>query len=182
MTAKKTKKRKEEWKEATEYAKYAIEINPDGVEGHLYLAISMGKIALFSSPGEKVKACREIKKEAEKAMELDPSEQKAYLTLGAWHRNVATASSLEKQFAKMFFGELPEGSLEESLELLLKSISLGGADVRNYYELALTYEAMDDYEAAKREYENALSRRSIYPEDDGIKESVKKTLRKSRYN
>lgn len=178
MAAEKTKEKKEEWREAAKYAKDAIEINPDGVEGHLYLAISMGKLALYSPPAEKVKACREIKREAEKVIELDANQQKAYLVLGAWHRNVATASSIEKQFAKIFFGELPEGSLDKSLELLLKSISLGGDDVRNYYELALTYEAAGDYEAAKREYENAISRRSIYPEDDGIKESIKKTLSK----
>lgn len=181
MAKDKTKDRKKEWKEAKIYGKRAIEINPDGAEGHLYLAISMGKLALFSSPAEKVKAVWEIKREAEKAVEFDPNQQKAYLTLGAWHRNVATASSLEKQFAKMFFGELPEGSLEESLRFLLKSINLGGTNVRNYYELALTYEAMENYEAAKREYENALSRRSIFPEDDEIKKNVKKTLRKSRY-
>lgn len=178
MAAEKTKEKKEEWREAARYAKDAIEINPNGAEGHLYLAISIGKLALYSPPAEKVKACREIKSEAEKTIELDPDQQKAYLVLGAWHRNVATASSLEKQFAKIFFGELPEGSLDESLELLLKSISLGGTDVRNYYELALTYEAMGDHEAAKKEYENALSRRSVYPEDDGIKENIKETLRK----
>ena len=182
MAAKKTKNKKREWKEAAKYAKDAIKVNPDGVEGHVYLAISMGKLALFSPPAEKVKAVWKIKSEAEKAIELDPGEQKAYLTLGAWHRNVATASGLEKQFAKMFFGELPEGSLEESLEHLLKSIDLGGNDVRNYYELALTYEALGNYEAAKKEYENALSRGSIYPEDNGIKESIKETLSKSRYS
>jgi tetratricopeptide (TPR) repeat protein len=182
MAAEKTKNKKKEWEEAEKYARRAVEINPDKVEGHLYLAIALGKMALYSSSGEKVKSVWEIKKEAEKSMELDPEQQKAYLTLGAWHRNVATASSLEKEIAKMFFGELPEGSLEESLKLLLKSIELGGVDVRNYYELALTYEATGDYESAKNEFEKALVARPVYPEDDEIKERIKKTLRKSRYN
>lgn len=182
MAAKKIKDKKKEWKKAEGYGRKAVEINSDGAEGHLYLAIAIGKRALSSSPSEKVKGVWEIKREAEKAIELDPAQDKAYLTLGAWHRSVATASSLERNFAKIFFGKLPEGSLEESLQLLLKSISLGGTNVRNYYELALTYEAMSNYGAAKMEYENALSARPVYIEDNEIKERIKKALHKSRYN
>ena len=181
MAADKIKDKKKEWKKAEDYAKQAIEINPDAAEGHIYLAISIGKRALLSSASEKIKSVWDIKKEAEKAMELDPTHQKAYLILGTWHRNVATASSMEKQLAKMFFGELPEGSLDESLKLLLKSISLGGNEVKNYYELALTYEELGNYEAAKKEYENALNARSLYPEDSQTKEKIKKVLSKSRY-
>lgn len=182
MAVKRIKDKKRDWKKAEKYGRSAIDINSDGPEGHLYLAIAAGKLALFSAPAEKVKRVWEIKREAEKAIELDPRQQKAYLTLGAWHRNVAVASSLEKQFAKVFFGKLPAGNLEESLKFLLKSISLGGTNVRNYYELALTYEAMGDYETAKREYGNALSARLVYPEDIEIKERIKEALRKSRYN
>ncbi|MEA3305227.1 MAG: hypothetical protein U9R52_00260 [Candidatus Omnitrophota bacterium] len=182
MIPERIKDKKKEWKEAEKYARHAVEINPDKTEGHLYLAIALGKMALYSSPGEKVRVVREIKKEAEKAIELDPERQKAYLALGAWHRNVATASSLEKGIAKIFFGKLPESSIEESLGLLLKSIEKGGVNVRNYYELALTYEAMADYKAAKSEFDKALAARPVYPEDAGIKEKIKKVLRKSRYN
>jgi tetratricopeptide (TPR) repeat protein len=180
MAAEKKKDKKEEWKTARDYGGRAVTIKPEGSEGHLYLAISMGKLALYSSSSEKIKAAWDIKREAEKAMELDPAEQKAYLTLGAWHRNVATASSLERSLAKMFFGELPEGTLEDSLRLLLKSVDLGGTNVRNYYELAKTHEAMDNYEAAKREYENALSAKPIYPEDNELKIRAKKALGSSR--
>ncbi len=182
MAAEKTKDKRDEWTEAKGYGERAVGVMPDGAEGHLYLAIAMGKLALYSPASEKVKFACDIKKEAEKAIELDPDEQKAYLALGAWHRNVATASSIEKQLAKMFFGELPEASLEESRQLLEKSRSLGGRDVRNFYELALTYEALGDYEAARKEFEGALNAKSIYPEDGGLKEEVKKTLRRSRYN
>ncbi len=182
MAAKKARDKKKKWKEAEEYARRAVMTNPDGAEGHLYTAVALGKLALHSPPSEKIKFSWEIKEEAEKAMELNSDEQKAYLVLGAWHRNVATASSLERQLARMFFEELPQGTLEESLEFLLKSVSLGGVDVKNYYELALTYEAMGDYEAAKREYNNALAARLLYPEDRKTKAEIKKTLRKSRYN
>jgi len=182
MAAKRIVDKKKEWRKAKDYGRHAVQINPNGAEGHLYLAIAIGKLALFSSPREKVKSVWEVKREAEKAIELDPTQQKAYLALGAWHRNVATASLLEKKFAKIFFGELPKASLEESLQFLLKSISLGGREVRNYYELALTYEAMGNYEAAKKEYMNALYAKPIYPEDAELKKRVKKTLCESQYN
>jgi tetratricopeptide (TPR) repeat protein len=182
MAAKKIKGKKKNWETAEAYGRQAIEMNPDSVEGHLYLAIAVGKQALYSSPSKKVKAVWEVKREAERAIELDSTKQRAYLTLGAWHRNVSTASSLEKHLAKIFFGELPQGSLEESLRLLLKSVELGGNNVRNYYELALTYEAMKNYEAAKKEYENALDTHPYNPEDLEVKERIKKTLKKSKYN
>ena len=182
MAAKKTAEKMKKWKEAEKYALKAVEINPDGAQGHLFVAVAAGKMAVNSPASKKIKASWKVKEEAEKAMELDPTQQKAYLVLGAWHRNVATASSLERHFAKMFFEELPEGSLEKSLELLLKSVSLGGTDVKNYYELALTYEAMGDYESAKQEYDKALATRPLYPEDGETKARIKKTLRKSRYN
>ena len=57
----------------------AVEMDSEKAEGHLYLAIATGKIALYSSGGDKVKAAWEIKEEAEKAMEIDPSQHKAYL-------------------------------------------------------------------------------------------------------
>jgi tetratricopeptide (TPR) repeat protein len=182
MAAKKIIDKKKEWRKAKDYGRCAVQINPNGAEGHLYSAIAIGKLALLSSLAEKVKSAWEIKKEAEKAIELDPNQQKAYLALGAWHRNVATASPLEKKFAKILFGELPKGSLEESLQFLLKSISLGGTEVTNYYELALTYEALGDYEAAKREYKNALYAKPVYPEDAELKERAKEMLCKSQYN
>ena len=182
MAAEKVKDKKKEWKRAEAYGRQAVEINSDAVEGHLYLAIAMGKLALFSPPADKVKSVWEIKREAEKAIELDPAEEKAYLTLGSWHREVATASSFEKSLARTFFGKLPEGSVEESLRLLLKSIDLGGNGVRNHYELALTYEAMEQYEAAKAEYKKALSADCVYVEDEGLKKRIEKILHKSRYN
>ncbi|MBL7071613.1 MAG: hypothetical protein ISS26_05540 [Candidatus Omnitrophica bacterium] len=182
MAAGKTKDKKKEWRKAKKYGEQAVAMDPEGPEGHLYLAISMGKLALYSAASEKVKFASDIKAEAEKTIELDPDEQKAYLTLGAWHRNVATASSIEKQLAKMFFDEIPEGSLEESLKLLLRSLDLGGKDVRNYYELALTYEALGNYESAKEGFENALNAKPVYPEDGELKEGIKKALKKSRYN
>jgi len=181
MLEKSKKNKKKQWRKAEHYARRAIESNSEGACGHLYVAISVGKISRISSAGEKVENAKEIKKETQKAIELDPSYHKPYLTLGTWHRNIADASSLEKQLAKIFFGAMPEGTLEDSLELLLKSIELGGASVRNYYELGLTYEAMKDYEAAKREYKKALSAPLFFPEDAEIKEKIKKTLRKSRY-
>lgn len=180
MAVKKAKDKKKEWEKAKEFGRQAVASRPDGPEGHLYFAIAMGKLALYSSPAEKIKTVWDIKNEAEKTIELDPGEQKAYLVLGAWHRNVAVASSFEKKLAKMLFGKLPEGSLEESYKLLLKSIDLGGNEVSNYYELALTYEAMGNCKAAKEEYKNALSAKSIYPEDKEIKERIEKALSKPR--
>ncbi|MBN1872494.1 MAG: hypothetical protein JW800_07980 [Candidatus Omnitrophica bacterium] len=165
-------KKKDAWRNAQRYAENAVEINPTGAQGHLYLATALAKLSLISSAGEKVKHVWKIKEELETAIELDPSEHRSYMVLGAWHRNVAVASPLEKQLAKMFFKELPEASLEESLKLLIKAVELGGTEVRNHYELALTYEALGQKTNADQEYKKILDAPASFPEDAKIKEEI----------
>jgi len=179
--AEKKREKKERWKKGQEYAQRAAEINPEGADAYLYLAASMGKITMYSSPKEKVKYVWKIKEAVEKAIELDPTQQKSYVVLGVWHRKVATASSIERSLAKMFFGRLPEGSLEESLRLLLKARDMGGNTVRNFYELGLTYEELNRPDEAKEVFLEALKAETVIPGDDDKKKKIEKILSKTKY-
>ena len=62
--------------------------------------------------------------------------------LGIYYREVANLNWFLKNFAKAFFGGLPDGSNEDSEEALLKAIELVPTDIITYYELARTYEKM----------------------------------------
>ena len=55
----------------------AIEINPDGWEGHTYLAIALGRLALFRGGKEKINMSKQIKAEADKGIELNPFRETA---------------------------------------------------------------------------------------------------------
>jgi len=171
------KAKKREWSLAREYAESAIDVRPDGAEGHLYLATSLAKMGQYLPASRKVKNAGLIKTELETAIEFDPALHKAYMVLGVWHREVATASSVERQLAGMFFGSLPDASLEQSLSLIKRSIDLGGNAVRNHCELARTYEALGDHEGARAEYSKVLSMVPDSPGDRTLKEEAEQYLR-----
>jgi len=56
--------------EAERFAREAVRLNPDGFKGHVYLAIAVGKLALYEGGKRKVELSREVKAEAEKAIAL----------------------------------------------------------------------------------------------------------------
>ncbi len=181
VLAEKKREKKALWEKAEECARQATLVNPDGADGHLYLAIALGKNALYSSADKKVQSAWEIKESAEKAVRLRPDEGKAYLTLGVWHRNVATASSFERQFAKIFFQELPEGNLREAERLLRKAIERNGEDIRHYYELGLTLHELGEHDRARSAFGKAMAMEAKDSQDKELKEDIEKLLRKSPY-
>ncbi|MBC7536615.1 MAG: hypothetical protein H7258_13070, partial [Ferruginibacter sp.] len=65
---------------------------------------------------------------------------KAWHVLGKWNYEVANLSSLERGFAKIFFGNVPEGSLKNSIAAYEKARSINPNFALNYLELARSYQ------------------------------------------
>ena len=57
-----------------------MKLKPDDSKGHTYLAIAVGKLALYEGGKRKVELASEVKKEAERAIKLNARED-----LTAWH-------------------------------------------------------------------------------------------------
>ena len=151
------KNRKFYFTKAANYAQKAIKINPKGPKGYLTLSIALGRIALDTSPKERVRLSSEIKVAVDKALELDPNDSIAWHVLGRWHRKVATVSWIEKKIASIFFGGIPkESSLEKAAECFQKAIELKPDYINNHLELGLTYEKMKEFDLAIKEYHKVL--------------------------
>ena len=156
-TLKDKDKRREYFKKAEEFARKAIEVNPDGSKGHLTLSIALGRVALDASPKERIRLSKEIKAEVDKALQLDPNDDIAWHVLGRWHRKLATLSWIEKKFANIFLGGVPkEASLEKAVEAFQKAIELNPGHINHHLELAITYEKMGQKEKAIAEYKKVL--------------------------
>lgn len=56
------------------YAQKAVKLNPDGAKGHRTLSIAIGRVALDAGAKERVRLSKEIKKEVDLAIKLDPSD------------------------------------------------------------------------------------------------------------
>ncbi len=170
-------KRREHYKKAYTAARKAVEIRPEGSKGHLYLSISLGRVALDEGAKEKVRLSKEVKEEADRALELDPNEDIAWHVLALWHRNVATLSWIEKKFADLFLGGVPEeASLESAVICLKRAIGLNPRYVNHYLELGITYELMGKDGQAMDQYRKALQLPIGDSDDKAHKEEARRRI------
>lgn len=144
-------KRLKQYALAEEYARKAVQADPNLTWGHFYVAASLGKIAMLSPVSKQIDLAREIRAEAEKAIATDPRNGFAYHLYGVWHRKMAAISSMKRVLANMIlWRSVPNGNLEKSVEYLNKAISLNPKVIVHYLELGRTYVAMGQWQLARR--------------------------------
>ena len=177
----KTKKdeRKAFFQKAHQAALNAVELDSTGAKGHLFLSVSLGRIALDAGARERVRLSKEIKREVDKAVQLDPSDDIAWHVLGMWHRRLATLSWVEKRFANIFLGGVPkEASVEKARDCFLKAIALAGERIVHHLELGITYEELKQKSLAKSAFEKVMILPSIDPDDEAHKKLARERLKK----
>jgi tetratricopeptide (TPR) repeat protein len=134
-------------------ARKAIAVCPDNADAHLELAVAVGRVALMSGPKKKVNLSKEVKTEAEKALELNPNHDIAHHVLARWHREVTHLSGIEKVVVKVVYGGLPHASDEQAVEHFQKAIEINPDYINHHLELGITYQMMDKWQEAKAEFE-----------------------------
>ncbi len=165
------------YKESEKYARKAIALKGDGSNGHLYLAIALGRVALDAGAKQRIKMSKEIRKEAEMAIKLDPQNDLAYHVLARWHRKISNLNWLEKSFADMFLGGIPkDASNEAAIKNFKKAIEINPDYINHHLELGITYEMMDNPELARQEFEKCLSLPVSSAKDKEHKEKARELL------
>ncbi|MFQ5902843.1 MAG: tetratricopeptide repeat protein [Candidatus Binatia bacterium] len=143
-------KKLEQYLIAEKYARKAVKADPEGTWGHFYVAASLGKIALQSSIPKQIDLSREIRREVEMAIALDPQNGFAYHVNGVWHRKMAGIGQMKRIVASVvLWRSVPMGSMKKSVEYLKKAISLNPTVISHHLELAKTYVAMGRWEFAR---------------------------------
>ena len=149
--------------QGSKHARRAVKIDSTGSKGHLYLSISLGRVALDAGAKERIKLSKEIKKEVDLAIKYDPDDDIAYHVLGRWNRKLSNLSWIEKGFADMFLGGVPEDASEENaLAAFKKAIEIKPNHINHHLELGITYEMMGMDEEAIKEFQICLD----LPESD----------------
>lgn len=167
------------YQQADNYARKAVEIDSLGAKGHLWRSIALGRVALDAGAKERVQMSKEIKKEGDRALELDPTDDIAWHVLGRWHRKLATLSWIEKKFANMFLGGVPkEASVQKAAECFQKAIELHPEHLNHYLELGLTYEELKQKEPAIAQYQKVLELPVADADDEGYKATARERLEK----
>lgn len=132
-------KRDAYYEKAIDYARKCIAIDPNKAEGHTWLGASLGVMADNLGSKQKIKIAKEIKKELDLAIKLNPNDDIAYSILGSYYHAIANISWFERMLANTFLGSVPEGSYEEAEVAFKKAIALNPNLIRHYHEFALLY-------------------------------------------
>ena len=158
------------------YAETAIKTNPNGADGYYALAVAMGRRALMESGKDKVKAVKEIKINAEKAIKLNARHWRAWHVIGKWHYEVNNLSTLEKAALKIFYGGLPQASLTESIKAYERAMQLEPDFALNFLELAKAYKKNDQKDKAIVQLTKLAGLRERTEDDARIKSDGRKLL------
>ena len=120
--------------------------------GHTWLAASLGNRAMYEGSKAKVRLCNEIKKELDRAIELNPKDDVSYSILGSFYRALGNVSWLEKKLAKAFLGGLPDGGFVEGEQALKHAIAISPTTIRHWHELGMLYDDWGKRDEARIAY------------------------------
>ena len=166
--------------EAEAYSRQAVNLEPNDAKGHDYLAIALGKLALFEGGRRKVDLSKEVKAEADRALALDPNDDLALHVLAIWNRELVELPWLLRQAAHVLYGRLPQGSLEDAIRDLEHASKLHPDVIPHHVELGITLEAAQRWSEAEAELEKALTLPTGWVTDDYYRGLARTHLAKVR--
>ncbi len=169
--------KEELYRKAETYARKSLAADSTNAKSHLWVAISVGKVALQRGGKEKVELSKEVRDEAERSIELDNSDDAAYHALARWHYEVATLSWILKTAAKIVYGGLPEASIEKSVEYFQRAIELAPNNINHHLHLGKTYLELGREEEAIRELQKAVDLPVQKLDDPKNKQEAEQLLR-----
>lgn len=171
-------KQKEYYRLGLQLARKVYALYPDYAEANFVMSLAMGRLALMASGEEKINAVRDIKKFAEKTIQLDPQNFKGYHVLGKWHFEVSSLSAWERWLVRVAFGALPSSSFAASISYYEKSRQLKPGFLLNYLELAKAYQANGQPKAAVNLLQMMTGIPDTTAEDKNIRQEGKELLAK----
>ena len=143
---------------AVEHARAAVRAAPDSAQGHVWLAVALGRQALKEGPKTQLALSREIKSEVDRALAIDPMIGRGYHVRAMWNRKLATLNFMERMAANTVLGGVPKGaSMDNAVRDFQKAIELEPDYVNHHLELGRTYMSLKRWDDARHELERAVS-------------------------
>jgi len=165
------------YKNAEKFARNALHNNEERSNGHLYLSIALGRVALDAGAKQRIKMSKEIKKEADLAVKYNDQNDLAYHVLGRWNRKISNLSWIERGFADIFLGGVPDdASNEAAVENFKKAIEIMPGYINHHLELGITYEMMDNDDLAIEAFKKCLELEKTHGNDEDHKKTAKEYL------
>ncbi|MDB4892767.1 MAG: hypothetical protein JWL61_4622 [Gemmatimonadetes bacterium] len=144
---------------AEQYARRAVEANPNDAEGHFHLARALGRKALSLGKRDQVKYAGDVRTQALEALKLNPKHPGALHVMGMWNYNVMRLSGMTRFMAKTFLGGkvFDSANWDDAQKYMEESVAMEPSRVVHHLDLARVYKARDNKERARAEYQAAIS-------------------------
>jgi tetratricopeptide (TPR) repeat protein len=163
---------------ALDYSLRAVALAPTNPEAVLSVAISHGKLGIYSDTKTKIQYSRLVKEEAERALALDPKYAWAHHVLGRWHYEVATLGFATRFVVRIIYGGLPAASTAEAVRHLQRAVELEPGELAHQLELGFALAADGQKEAARTQFTKGLALPSREKHDESAKARARSALAK----
>jgi len=142
--------------ESMAYARRAIEADPQSSDAHVAAAIAYGVMTDFVDDRTKMEYSKVIKAEAEKAIELNPKNDYAYLVLGRWNFEMTQLNPFLKGIAELLYGQMPPASQDKALEDFQKAIEIAPNRMIHHFCYGEALAKLGRKDEARAEYQKVL--------------------------
>jgi tetratricopeptide (TPR) repeat protein len=163
--------------ESMAYAKGAIEADPQSSEAHLAAAIAYGVMTDFVDDRTKMEYSKLIKDEAEKAIELDPKNDYAYLVLARWNFEMTQLNPILKGMAELLYGQMPPASQEKALEDFQQAIEIAPNRMIHHFSYGEALAKLGRKDEARAEYQKVLRLPPTCREERGYQQKAASGLK-----
>lgn len=144
------------FQESVRHANSLVQHFPDSSRAHFLYAATLGNLALFEGGREKVAIGKQVEVHSKKAIEIDSTWAYPYVALGVYYREVASLSWFERTLAKVFYGRLPNTSVQMALAYLKQAETLRPEFPFLHFELAITYQMLEQKQEARQHLRTLL--------------------------
>ena len=126
---------------AERYAARAVASDSMGADGHFALAAAIGTGSVLLGKEARIRRAGIIRREALKAIALNPRHDGAYHILGRWNAEIMRLSGLSRFFARNFLGAgvFKQASWKKAIAFMEKAVELDPGRIQHHLELARIY-------------------------------------------
>jgi hypothetical protein len=176
-------KRKEYYAEGERFARRAVAADSTDAEGHFALARALGRVALTLGAKDRVKYGKDVRTQAQLALQYDSTHAGALHVLGRWNAEIMRLSGFSRFFAKTFLGGgvFGQASWDSAVYYLQKSVAVDPDRLVHHLDLAEIYRDRDksgDKDRARAQFEAVINGKVTEYNDKFYKQQATEELAK----
>jgi len=143
---------------AEQYARRAVELNPEDAEGHFNLARAIGRNALRMGTRDRIKYAKVVRNEALAALKYSPKHPGALHVMGVWNAEVMRLNGFSRMIAKNFLGGqiFGQANWDNAQRYLEEAVAVDPDRIVHRLDLGKVYLDRDMKDKAREQFETLI--------------------------